>query len=285
MVLLGFIAAIAFLLIVIVLACKKWCLHRLPGAVRNLCLKLKNMLLFNTILRYWMMVFLSFSIGCMMQIQRTTKDPSTWNKVQSILSLIILVTFLVLLYFVQRHLFKNMKRLKEKSFKQSYGTLYTPCDVDKGRKAIIFVTVFCLRRFMVAILVAFLVKHPLAQILLTLSLSTVVMLWHLKVQPMESWQQNLLYSGNEYLYLACCFYTMGFSQYNISAEIRYQSGWLYLVFIGLIVLLNVVVMLFEIIRGIILYCRRRKMQKRLKKVMQERLKNLALKRHSELLHP
>ena len=119
-------------------------------------------------------------------------------------------------------------------------------------------------------IVTFIVSHPLAQILLTITLSSCVFMWHIKVWPMMSFQQNLLYAGNEYLYLACCFYTMGFSQYNFSAEVRYKSGWVYLLFLGLIVLLNIVVLLTEVIRGAIAYCRRRKIEQRRKKIMEER---------------
>ena len=276
MVLLGFLAAVALFLILLVLVCKNCCLHRCPSVVRNLILRLKNMLLYNSLLRYWMMVFLSFSLGCMMQIELTTRDATLWNKVQSVISLIILIGFLLLTYIVTRHLFKIIKRLKDLSFRQSYGTLYVPCDVEKGRKAVIFVAIFCLRRFIVAIFVAFLVNHPLAQILLTITASSLVFLWHIKVNPMESFHQNLLYSGNEYLYLACSFYIMGFSQYNFSPEVRYRNGWIYLVFVGGILILNVVLMLYEIIKGIILYCKRRKIKNHIKKVMEERQK-LALK--------
>ena len=51
------VAAMIFL----VLAIKKWCKCK---AMEGLIRKLQNMLMFNSILRYFMMTFLSISVGC-----------------------------------------------------------------------------------------------------------------------------------------------------------------------------------------------------------------------------
>ena len=111
---------------------------------------------------------------------------------------------------------------------------------------LLFITIFCVRRLLVAMVSAFLVKYPILQILLTLLLSTLVLIWHLTVWPMESRLQNLLYFFNEYFYTACICFSLGFSTYNYAPETRFIMGWIYLGLLGLILVLNVTVLIIVI---------------------------------------
>ena len=66
---------------------------------------------------------------------------------------------------------------------------------------------------------------------------------------------------NEYLYLACCFYTMGFTAYNADPRVRFTQGWLYLGLIAAILVANVTVLIIDVGIGVRDYCRKRKLQK------------------------
>ena len=68
MLLLGITLAVVLVLIVLIQLCIKKCSHRCHPKISKLCLILKHMLMFNSILRYFMMSFLSMSIGCCLQI-------------------------------------------------------------------------------------------------------------------------------------------------------------------------------------------------------------------------
>ena len=87
---------------------------------------------------------------------------------------------------------------------------------------------------------------------------------------METTRQNLLYIANEYLYLTCAFFILGFSAYTHSAATRYQIGWFYIAFLGVILSFNMLVMLVDIITGIKQTC----MQRYRKKVETARLQRL-----------
>ena len=166
---------------------------------------------------------------------------------------------------------KNRKRLIDPDFRQRYGTLYTPCETHNGVMPLLFITIFCVRRLLVAMVSAFLVQYPMLQILLTLLLSTLVLIWHLTVWPMESRVQNLLYFLNEYLYTACICCSLGFSNYNYAPETRFIMGWMYLGLLGLILVLNVTVMIIDITSKAIQFFRDRKAKKKVDEENKKRL--------------
>jgi hypothetical protein len=213
------------------------------------------MLMFNSILRYFMMTFFSVAIGCCIQLKIISRDPTNIDKVESILSMCILSIFLLMTGLLTRHVIKNQANLNKPQFKQAYGTLYTPCETRKGKWPLIYIAIFCLRRLCLAFVVSFLGDCPLLQIYITGLLSTFVLVWHLKVWPMENTRQNVLYLVNEYLYLGCCFYTLAFSEYNPDPQTRFTYGWFYMSLLGLILVANVVVMILDIILSFIACCR------------------------------
>ena len=158
-----------------------------------------------------------------------------------------------------RYLIKNMANLNKLYFKQSCGTLYTPCETSKGKLPLIYLVIFCTRRLLFALTIAFLIEYPMLQICLTALISHFVLIWHVMVWPMESKRHNILYLINEYLYMGCCFFTLAFSEYNPDPETRLKCGWIYLLFIALIVIANFVVMIIDMVLGIMDYCHQRKL--------------------------
>jgi len=180
-------------------------------------MRLKNMLMFNSLLRYYMMTSLATGIGCCMQLARSQMDDPKIERLESILALIVLLGQFTLIFVLTRVVMKNKARLKEVTFRQKFGTLYTPCAIDRGYAPLLFITIFLGRRLLVAISLGLLLEQPLLQLVAAQILSTVVLFWHLKVWPMENTRQNVLYLMNEYMYIACATYALGFSSYNYDA--------------------------------------------------------------------
>ena len=75
---------------------------------------------------------------------------------------------------------------------------------------------------------------------------------------------------NEYFYLACCFYTMAFTEYNSDPRVRFSQGWVYLGFIGAIALGNVVVLVIDLYIGVRDFCRSRRQRKQQLKIDQDK---------------
>ncbi len=106
-------------------------------------------------------------------------------------------------------------------------------------------------------------------------MSTIVLLWHLIVWPMESRLQNLLYALNEYLYAACTIFSLGFSGYNYDPLTRYNVGWQYLILLGAILTSNIVVMIVDMVTGLIKCCKRRTEAKKVETEKKERQERMA----------
>ena len=180
------VAAVLTVLVKLILRCLKSSKHCCCACARKLCQKLKNSLMYNSVLRYWLMSFLSFVIACFLQLRLAWSTEGSLNSLDSIMSLCVLIGFLLMATFFTCFLIKNKGRLKDLNFKQSYGTLYTACAINRGNLPLVFVVVFCVRRLAVASIIAFLGDRPLLQFLITAVLCHIVLLWHVKVWPMES---------------------------------------------------------------------------------------------------
>ena len=245
------------ILIVLVYFCIKKCAPKCHRAIQRLCQRLKNMLMFNSILRYFMMIYLGLTTGSCLVIHNAIVDPRSSDTLSLALAIMILAVFALMIWPLTRVVIKNKARLLDPDFRQRFGTLYIPCETHRGVIPLLFIAIFCTRRLLVAIVSVFFVNYPLLQILITLLLCTGVLIWHLISWPMENSRQNFLYFTNEYLYSVCICCSPGFSEYNYDPETRFIVGWFYLAFLGAILLLNITVMLIDIIAAAIAYCKNR----------------------------
>lgn len=183
----------------------------------------------------------------------------------------MLIVFFALTPLLTWHLIRNQAHVRTLLFKARYGTLYGPVDLYKGWRPLTFITVFLGRRFFVAMVVGLFADQPLLQLMLTFFLSSIVLLWHLLWWPMENQRQNILYLLNEYLYMTCCVCFLGFSLYNATPEVRFETGWVYTAFLGAILLTNVTVMIIEMCIGLIQKCRERIALKKFEKEREKRI--------------
>ena len=145
-------AALILLLLLLKLMCRCACL-------KGPCNQLKNMLMFNSILRYFMMTYLANTVGCARQLRRVSDHESEMISYESLLSLFTMLIMIVLPLILMCFLWRNQEKLKDQNFVQKYGTTYALCAVDRGRWPLIFIAVFCFRRFMVSISVGLFVDN------------------------------------------------------------------------------------------------------------------------------
>ena len=118
------------------------------------------MLMFNSILRYFMMIYLGLTTGSCLVVNRALEKPDSADKLSLTLAIFILISFSIMIWPLTRVILTNRSRLDDQNFRQSYGTLYTPCDTHKGILPLLFITIFFVRRLLVAIVSTFLVRHP-----------------------------------------------------------------------------------------------------------------------------
>ena len=252
------------ILIAIVLIYKRLCKC---NSLSKLCQKVQNALMFNSILRYIMMTFLTTMVGCSRQVRRAVDHVADVGSYQSILTLLVLLAYLILTILLTRIVLRNKHKLQDSAFKSKFGTLYTPCEIERGSGPLYFILIFCLRRWIIAISIGLYMDNAHLQLTLCQLLCTVVVAWHLQIWPMENNKQNMLYVLNEYMYLTCAFFMLGFTNYSYEPESRFQIGWFYLFCLGIILAFNIVVMFSDIVQGIRMSILRRRHHKKVKQAM------------------
>ena len=74
----------------------------------------------------------------------------------------MIILQLVFALILTRLIFKNIKQLDDENFRQKYGTLYVACATNRGKWPLIFITIFFIRRVIVALCVGAFVKNAIA---------------------------------------------------------------------------------------------------------------------------
>ena len=70
--------------------------------------------------------------------------------------MVVLLVFPAMTVALSKLVLKNKQKLREKDFSQQYGVLYSQCDTFKGNGPLHFFAIFCVRRYIVALVVGFL---------------------------------------------------------------------------------------------------------------------------------
>ena len=63
-------------LIVLVYLFSKFCMPKCHNLIKKLCIRVKHMLMFNSILRYFMMIYLSITTGCCLVLHEAIVNPT-----------------------------------------------------------------------------------------------------------------------------------------------------------------------------------------------------------------
>ena len=105
---------------------------------------------------------------------------------------------------------------------------------------------FCMRRMMLGLILVFLSDAVLLQEYLVSYLSLAMVVWAVNNLPMDSKVNNALFIFNEIFMLYSCDFLFIFSEYTSSInqeqaiENRYQFGWVYIWFILVSCLVNII---------------------------------------------
>ena len=105
---------------------------------------------------------------------------------------------------------------------------------------------FCMRRMMLGLILVFLSDMVLLQEYLVSYLSLAMVVWAVNNLPMDSKLNNALFIFNEVFMLYSCDFLFIFSEYTSSInqeeaiENRYQFGWVYIWFILVSCLVNII---------------------------------------------
>ena len=96
------------------------------------------------------------------------------------------------------------------------------------RKALPLTSLFFLRRYLFAFVIAFCGKSIVLQVALCDILSTTLLAFYFSIWPMMGFDYNAIYVINELVVLIAIWTMFHFTLYIDDAEVRYEFGWQFL---------------------------------------------------------
>ena len=156
---------VASLLIVLFVLLAMCCWKRFHPTIMKGVRYIKVMLMYNSLIRYFIQAFLRMTLISMFNLKYTFTNEdfgSTSNTIASSLMLVLLVSFMIFSFFFMR---KNRNKLEEPTFIQRFGSLYEPI-LTGNEPALLVPFIFCLRRLLIALIIVYITINAYLQIVL-----------------------------------------------------------------------------------------------------------------------
>jgi len=267
-----------YLFSLIMLVCLTFipCLNGLHAITSLSCVKsasnwLQEKLLWNSILVLLTENFLLIAIsGCINLTELQFSNAST--TISSVSCIIFLLLLIALPIFIFRFLDKKYHVLKNKQIQARYGSMFSKLDLNKGRLVIAVPMAFFVRRVLLSLTVVWLRGYPVFQIFITNFSVLAVIILHGQIEPYATRFENRLETFNELLVVGIVYHMCIFSPWVYSAQRKYGAGWSIIAITCFNIAVNILVLLFNMIKGAINYCRKKKELKAVKKHMDTRIK-------------
>jgi len=130
-------------------------------------------------------------------------------------------------------------------YRARFGSLYQNVDTVDNPLALMFTPLFLARRILFA-LFAILVNNVLVQLFVTIGASFLLILFYSTVWPMDNTVHNVQQLGNELVFLWCLHFMLVFTDYTTDPTKRHNIGFVYLLFIGVAILINLVLIAYTL---------------------------------------
>ena len=170
-----------------------------------------------------------------------------------ILKVVVLSAFLI---FTFLFMVEKREEVDDEAFKEKYGAYLTNVETYLKPSAVHYPAVVLLRRLIMAITITFLRFNLVTQVLCGVHSSLLMFSFLVIVRPFDTHLKNYLEYVNEGIVLVMSYVGFLFSDYVESPVARYKFGFFYISLIGLGLIFNVLVMLFQTIKEVIMTYRR-----------------------------
>jgi len=141
----------------------------------------------------------------------------------------------------------------------------------KSRMAVAHSTMFMLRRVLYAAIMVYWIDRSYFQIQFMIFKSSLAMLYSGYFRPFELPQTNRIELMNEACTLLCTYSLITFSDFVPEAEVRYNCGWVLVVFVLMQILLNLGIIIGSSLIEVIRRCKLRIRRHRNIKAFKQRL--------------
>jgi len=271
------LGSLAFLLVILIILITIFIAKRFKASEKcqERMKRLKKKLFYNPIIRYFILNSLKLAVSALVAIKAGAPDASTAVPVTTL----TIVNLTPLLFLWVGYL--NRDNLDREEIRSRMGSIYTGKNVqDKEHRAYLYPLAFFWRRILFAVATVYLLEHPALQIIvhyLLTMLMVVLLLWD--GRAFESQSQRLVEIGSEFLlHLSSIMLAQFINPAYSSDEIEHMEV-VTLVFLGLLLALNIIFILWFAISSCMSKRRTKAWLARLKlyeaKIEEKRQANLA----------
>ena len=170
-------------------------------------------------------------------------------------AIILICALLAYPIWIAWFLIKNMDKLTQPEFKTKYDSTYINVDIFKS-KALWFTSLFLGRRICFAFLIVICGQSIVMQVFLADILSTLLLAFYFSVNPMWDPINNAIQIFNEIIVLMSTWLMFWFTLYVPDPATRYDFGWNFLYMIGINFILNVMILIYSILKKIYMACKK-----------------------------
>jgi len=153
---------------------------------------------------------------------------------------------------------KQTTPLAHPRLKAKIGTLYQNVETVGKPKALLFTSVFLIRRLVFAAIVV-LISEPniLVQLFLSMYASFGMIMFYVIVWPMNNVVNNIQQLINEVFLYMCLLFSLAFTDYTVGVEQKHDVGTFYLTFLAFNITINVALIMYTAIKQGIDHCRKK----------------------------
>ena len=193
------------------------------------------------------------AIICTLMVEKENFD-YVWEAISTVsafLSILCLVIVPFYFVFITRRYLNELK--SQPGAKSEYTNLFSDYKIQKW--SLLYRSFFFLRRYCLLGVLALLNFHAYMQIHLQMASTLLMIAYIARVRPYVSPLDNLQELINELLAMLAAYPLLVFTSYEWSQKYRINIAWILLSFITVLVLFNIVIYCYAIIKWIKLKCR------------------------------
>ena len=121
--------------------------------------------------------------------------------------------------------------------------------------SLLYSTIFCLRRYLMLLILTLLPTNSLAQVFLQMGSTKVVVAYLGRVMPYQSPVFSVIEILNELMVLGAAYPLLTFTDWVFSLETRNFNGWFMVAYICLNIIFNITIAMAFMVRRIQLRCK------------------------------
>ena len=233
--------------------------------LKKYVMKIKNIVVWNAIIRYWLEDYITISIASLIKLYAL--DFTNWyESIMSSSALASIVAVGATPFIIWIFLYKKFEEVSTPAFNQKYGSLTNGLNFNE-KEPMLYHVAFTFRRLVLAILIVVIPHYSWLQTQLIIFICSLEIIFIGSIRPFLLPFVNNLELVNEVCVLGNTYFLIIYSDFVPEPEIRYGIGWVNISLLVLMILINLSVIIIKQIVNGKHWCKIRKLKKQYRRDM------------------